>query len=211
MKILSRALLLLVSVAFVMSGCSDNSNSPVNPSEQTIAVPSSPGSLGKGAWVQMATGSGQQWWFGEHWTFAFTAKRDADGICTGEVQAYDRFWEVKFHLKVTHLVVEGNQAYFFGYGMVPTLTWFDPPTAPGPGFGCVLLTDNGQGSKAPLPDQQSYFIAWPDTPDFQDWTENLATATVAEFKAYALTDLGFAGPPDFIMETNMGNTVIRSR
>jgi hypothetical protein len=95
--------------------------------------------------------------------------------------------------------------------MVPELTWYTPPTAPGPGFGCVLLTDNGQGGKAVLPDQQSYFVVWPNTPVFQTWTDNLKTATIAEFKTFALANCGFTGDADFVMETNMGNTVIRSR
>ena len=53
MKILSVALLLMASLAFVMWGCSDNSSSVVSTNEQTSA----PGGLSKSAPVHSVTGS----------------------------------------------------------------------------------------------------------------------------------------------------------
>ena len=58
MKILSVALLLMASMAFVLLGCSDKSTSPVTPGEQTIGAPSSSAGLAKmGDEQHSATGS----------------------------------------------------------------------------------------------------------------------------------------------------------
>jgi hypothetical protein len=213
MKTCSLVLLLMASLAFVLGGCSENSNSVVPPSENAIAAASSPAGLAKGACVQMVTGSGQQVSDGTHWTLAFTAQKDADGNCTGMIEAHDRYFALKFHLTVQHLDVLGNQAYLVAHGTLPELPagWYGPdPIPPGPGYALILLTDNGQGKKAELPDQQSYFVPWPDSPAFEFLTENLATASVNGFKEFALTNMGFQ-EDWFILETNMGNTVIHSR
>ncbi len=160
----------------------------------------------------MATGSGGQWWQGSHWTFAFNAQKDADGI-KGQIQVYDRSWGGKFHLEVTHLDVVGNQAYMVGYGMLPELpkeffgTTENIP--PGPGYGMVLLTDNGQGKKAELPDQQSYFVLFPDNGNYDAEIAALATASVSGMKEFWTA----AGWPEeyFLWETDLGNTIVRSR
>jgi len=215
MKTCSLVLLLLAGMALVLLGCSDNSGPVAGSNDPTLSTPTSPTALAKGGWVMTATGRGQHWWFGTHATLAFTAQKDADGICKGQIEVHDRAWGEGFHLKVTHLVVVENQAYMVGYGMLPELPkeWFLDETEnipAGPGYGMVLLTDNGQGKKAELPDQQSYFALFPDNQKYQSTLAILATASIDEMKAFFRDNYGWPENA-FLLETNMGNTIVRSR
>ena len=148
---LSVMLMMMASLAFVLVGCTENSAPIAGPNDQALSSPTLPTALAKGSWVMMATGSGGQWWQDAHWAFAFTAQKDADGV-KGQIQVYDRSW--------------GENST--SRSLISTL-WAIRPTwwatecflrcrknslrvrlrisRPAPGYGMVLLTDNGQGEK----------------------------------------------------------------
>lgn len=212
MKILCSALLLTASMAFVLLGCSDNAAPIVAPNDEAVSAPTSPTALSKGAWIQIATGSGHTHPRGAGLcTISFTAQKDADGLCKGEWQAYDRDIDIKIHLKVVHLDVEGNQAFLVAYGMLPETPWYGPPT---PGYGMILITDNGQGNNADLPDQHSWFSVWPDNGQMP-WafvTSSLATASVSEAKSFLTGVPGFGWPEAMLyVPAELGNLQVRSR
>ena len=153
MKSFTSAILLQVALVIVLVGCSDNSI-PVSSTDHQ-GIPSTPvPALAKGAWVQMASGGGHVYLRGAGlMTMSITAQKDVDGICRGEFQGYDRDMALKIHLKVSHMDVEGNQAFVVMYGMLPETPWYGSPRL---GYGMVLITDNGQGNKAEFPDQHSW-------------------------------------------------------
>jgi hypothetical protein len=169
MRALSLALLLMASMAFVLGGCSDNSNSVVTPSEQALATPASSSSLAKGGILHSATGSG-------HWKsvffsdqtlirVAFSAIQHADGTVSGEIEDKDRGPTFKFHGKVIGLKVKNNIAkieFKFTSG-----TYFGVPLADYYGgdlskvVAWVIAIDNGEGKNAEKPDVVSWFL-WGD-------------------------------------------------
>lgn len=105
---------------------------------------------GKGP-VQMATGSGHFDILGELRTFAFTARRDATGVTTGQAQINNRNQDIFSHIVIDCLHVDGNEATMSGY----VASSSDPNVVGLPGIWRVI--DNGEGSNA-APDQVSLFF-----------------------------------------------------
>jgi hypothetical protein len=144
MKTLSCVLLLMASMAFVLVGCSDNSNSLVSQTDQPQKVSGSIVDLAKtGPETHSATGSGHFVYFGQEnyndqWSFS---AKVADGKVTGQVQYTDREMGYTFHGEVYQLIVDGNMA---------KLGWVAKrgPTYPaweGLQYGFVVVVDNGEG------------------------------------------------------------------
>lgn len=93
---------------------------------------------GKGPVVASATGSGHITVEGERRTFAFTARRYADGSVGGEWQRLSRHADSKAHGSVTCLTVEGGRA------------WIGGRAARGePGEVGWWVEDQGQGKRGP--------------------------------------------------------------
>lgn len=141
MKTLSFALLLMACMAFVLLGCSDNSNPLADASERPGNAPSGPTSLAKGAAVvHSATGSGHTYVEGKLRTFSFVAKELADGSYRGEWQAFARNWgpvEGKWHGVVTYVKFDGNMALIVGRETTgPYAGWYD----------AFAVVDNGEGA-----------------------------------------------------------------
>ena len=110
MKTLSFALLLMASLAFVLLGCSDDSNAVVNPGDQTIATSAHSASLAKGkAILHSATGASNEFYEGEDANVAPSdAKQYVDGSFDGVVQifAHAQSHEYGFlHCKVMSLQI----------------------------------------------------------------------------------------------------------
>jgi hypothetical protein len=164
MKILSLALMLMASMAFVMLGCSDNSNSVVTPTDLAISSVSLPASLAKGGVLHSVTGSAHVTIFdGETYYDGITVSAidHGSGEFSGSVRYFDRLSAMQVMGKVIDVKVEGNKG---------KVSWeisrlVNPLWEP-MGYGFVVLVDNGQGN-APGPDQMSWVIL-PDpsgTPD----------------------------------------------
>jgi hypothetical protein len=88
MKILSLALLLTASLAFLLVGCTDNS-SPIEASaDQALSTGTSPSALAKGGpMIHSASGNCGDVIDGGPVTWAFDAREDAGG-CSGECQIF---------------------------------------------------------------------------------------------------------------------------
>jgi len=205
--------LIVVTLLLLLTGCSDNLNSTA-PADENGVAPLHASALAKGAWVEMVTGSGHARMNGMNLvTITVTAQKDAADECKGEFQGYDRNIDLKVHLKVYHMDVEGNQAFVVLYGMLPETIWYGPPKL---GYGMILITDNGQGNKAELPDQHSWIAFWPDNgpPPWPFVTNNLAHATVSQAKAFLTTPNpnGFGWPDAMLyVPIEMGNFEVQSR
>lgn len=159
MKIMSVALLLMTSLAFVLSGCSENTNVPVTPGEPTVATLGTPASLAKGGILHSATGSANVFVDGKSFTFAFTAHEYAGPSYEGEYQIYVHAqppeWG-KIHGKVMSLKVYdylGGKAAVIG--TIETKSGF-------PGFyDAFVVVDLGEGKKSTR-DMYTTTIFWTD-------------------------------------------------
>jgi hypothetical protein len=146
MKILSCALLLMASLAFVLLGCLDNSSPIVVPTDQAVSTATSSSSLAKGGVLHSVTGSGrisifQGGPYNELWTFS--AIQHSIDEFSGEVNYHD--WEVgyRFHGKIIDVKVdEQNHQAKLGWrvthGTIPEeLGTFD--------YIFIVIQDNGKG------------------------------------------------------------------
>lgn len=154
MKTLSLALLLVASLAFVMMGCLDNSNSPISPNDQSASQGHTQGLAKGGPVVHKASGNCGVFFEGKNATFAFTALKYADGSCSGEYQIYvhsqDPDWG-KWHGKIMSLEVhDGNKAVIGG---VETKSGF-------PGYyDAFVVVDNGEGKTGTV-DMYTTTVFW---------------------------------------------------
>jgi hypothetical protein len=161
MKILSVVLVLTAILAFVLVGCSDDSNSLVTPSEQTIAAPSSGASLAKGQpIVYSATGACNDFFEGKMQSWAFNAKQYADGKCDGVVQivVHSQPRDYGFlHCNVMSLKVwdmgDGVKAAVIGMVEVEQKGLYKGS------YDAFVVYDYGEGSKA-HPDMYTTYICW---------------------------------------------------
>lgn len=159
MKILSCAFLLMVSLAFVLAGCSDNTSVPVTPGEPTMMVPHTTASLAKNGILHSATGSANVFVEGKSFTFAFTAHEYAGPSYSGEYQIYVHAqppeWG-KIHGKVMSLKVYdylGGKAAVIG--TIETKSGF-------PGFyDAFVVVDLGEGRNSTR-DMYTTTIFWTD-------------------------------------------------
>jgi hypothetical protein len=196
MKLLSCALLLMASMAFVLAGCSDKSDSLLTPKEQPTATGSS---LAKGGpVVHAATGSMHLYPEGETKmrTFAFTAKQYKDGSFDGEYQVYRHASGAanKWHGKVIYLNVKDNKALIIGYEDHQTGAWLGT-------YDAFIAIDNGEGTNA-SPDIMS-FVWYTDNPtELANWM----TMDADEFVQHLL--LTWPDPitiEDILYPVQMGN------
>ncbi len=165
MKTLFLSLSMMACMAFMLLGCSDQTNSLVTPSEQSLVATSSPTSISKAeaGVLNSVTGSG-------HWrsvpaiedanvTYTFTAIRLDDGRTSGEVFIKDFKLSYKGKGEVYDLKVNKNTAKLavhFKAGNLGTL--FDPPSDITEIFGWLYVVDNGEGSNASGPDLAGLFL-----------------------------------------------------
>jgi hypothetical protein len=208
MKILSPALLLMASVAFVMLGCSDKSGPVEVPTDQALSSQTSSGSLAKGGMVvHSATGSGHVITGigtrgGATWFFTFSALQHADGSFGGRVNINDHSFHAVGNYPVVYLNVQGNRALIVDYGEWPA-SW-------GGGFYYMayVVTDNGEGSNAP-PDQHSWGIALSaSNPNEQPYISRLLSTTPEGFFAIG-GELGWGTEQENTLTIDMGNTQVR--
>jgi len=101
------------------------------------------GTAGSNGLVASATGSGQSTAGGEQRTFAFTARKYADGSVKGEAQLNNRSQDRRFHMSLDCLVVSGNKAYMSGVVDSSSI-----PSDVGTAWDFEVV-DNGEGSNAP--------------------------------------------------------------
>ena len=152
MKGLSVLLVLAVAVGFGLMGCSDTTDPIVAPADQPEAI-----SLAKGPIVNSASGNCGIFFDGKSLTFAFNAKKYADGSCSGEYQIYVHSQEPewgKWHGKVVSLeVYDGNKAVIGG---IETHSGF-------PGYyDAFVVIDNGEGGNA-MPDVWTSSVYWDES------------------------------------------------
>jgi hypothetical protein len=164
MKVLSCALLLMASMAFVLFGCSDNSNSLVTPNDQAIAPSTSHAVLAKmGEGIHSATGTGHAWyiWDRSPALCSFSAILHADGRCSGEIQDIDKGQPFYFHGKVYDLRVEENRARVSWKCTRGSWPAYGAPDMTG-WLGMMVVVDNGKGNGATEHDLMS--MIWLDPP-----------------------------------------------
>jgi hypothetical protein len=163
MKILSCALLLMASLAFVLAGCSDNSVPPVTPGEPTLSPASTSPVLQKGGVTHAVSGSAH-WKFvavtgEENGRFTFSAVQHADGSVTGELVSRDKGRIMYGQAKVYGLHVSGNMAkldFRFTHGNFNT--FYAPGVKITDIVGWVIVIDNGEGANANGPDLVSLIV-----------------------------------------------------
>jgi len=114
MKILSRALLLMACMAFVLLGCSDKMQSPVGPAPEVSAQTSTALSLAKPGGFHSVLGNA--YWKSFPVTgetdvrYVFSAIRHENGRCSGEVELRDKGPLYVGKATVYDLKVSGNIA-----------------------------------------------------------------------------------------------------
>jgi hypothetical protein len=214
MKLLSCALLLMATMAFVLLGCADNPGPVAGSTDQGISSSSATSLAKMGENMHSATGNG-------HWRvigpqsrvrFCFSAIQHSDGSFSGEVRNNDEGPTLKFHGKVYDLKVEGNRAkicWKFTSGA------YTPPGAPPWDLtgmpSAVVVVDNGGGKNGSGPDQVS--LIWCDPPG----TFYPAIGkTIEELNALGIDDylhdvLILAGMSlnDYLPDTDMGSVKVR--
>jgi hypothetical protein len=215
MKVPSLALLLMASMAFVLTGCSDNSGPVVGPNGQTLAASNSPAALSKtGEGLHQATGTGH-WattpWGNARIRFAFSAIQHANGTTSGELQLNDESGECYFHAKVTELRIEPGQP-----NMAELIGTIDKG---GAGKGAppyvstvfVVVVDNGEGKKATGPDMISY-IPWfgPGDAEYYGTTvEALLALTPRQFLSWAFDAFQPPGETSFLRPVEYGSVEVK--
>lgn len=142
MKGASVFLVLATAAVFGLTGCSDTTDPGVAP-QSSAADQGEVIALAKGPVVHSASGNCGIFVGGKSLTFAFTAKKYADGSCSGEYQIYVHYQEPdwgKWHGKVVSLeVYDGNKAVIGG---IETHSGF-------PGYyDAFVVVDNGEGGNA---------------------------------------------------------------
>ncbi len=173
MKILSLALLLMASMAFVLAGCSDISAPVASPTEQTSSTQSGTPSLAKGGPVVHSVTGSTNIQYGEYWegkeifgTLTISGRLYADGSCDGEYEFIDHVVEWKdynkTHGKILSLKFYDNKVLVGGEEVsgVYYKGWFD----------AFLLVDNGQGTNASNADMRSWIYCEP--PDNCDYIKS---------------------------------------
>lgn len=131
-------------------------DSPLNSAPVSATGPSAPATAASATGlVASATGSGHIMIAGERRTFAFNAKKAANGSVTGQFQLNNRQQEVVLHAEITCITVVGNRARIGARITRSTST----ATLPG-FFSAFTVVDNGEGSSAP-PDQLSLVFSSP--------------------------------------------------
>lgn len=160
MKILSVALLLMATMAFVLVGCLDNSD-PVaaSPEQQVLVSNTAVAPAKEGPVVNSASGNPALFYGGKIVVSAFTAHRYSDGSGGGEYEfwahAFDPTLGNKWHGKVLFLQVwYGNTAVIGG---IETGQYGLPDT-----YDIFVVTDNGEGANA-QPDMRAVSIYWAQT------------------------------------------------
>ena len=101
------------------------------------------GTAGSNGLVASATGAGQATVGDEQRTFAFTARKYADGSVKGELQVNNRSLDRRSHMTLDCLVVSGNKSYMSGVIDKSTNT-ADVGT-----YWDVEVVDNGEGANDP--------------------------------------------------------------
>jgi hypothetical protein len=187
MKARSLALLLMASLAFVLLGCSDNSNSVVTPSDQTINASSSPRSLAKGGVTISVTGScqaylvavddpnlgliiipGQKSKESFYNTMSFSAIEHSDGTYSGTFVS--QFHGVpkeqatgglaKVTGRVLHVSVQDNIGKFVFIIADGDFAGM---------WGVIAFKDLGEGGKSGSPDLQAAWLFSDKPEDLQLW------------------------------------------
>jgi hypothetical protein len=209
MKTFLFALLAVSSMAFLLTGCSDNSTPVASPAAQSINSPNSSMSLAKGgAIVHSATGAANDFWLGKSQTWAFTARTYADGSCDGEYQIHEHAVppaEGEIHGKVLSLRIwdyNGGKAAVIGG--IETKSGF-------PGwYDAFVVIDYGEGSKA-LPDMYTGYIYFAESKEaaIKVWEmspDQVVQATVDEHNGWSDNKIT---PADVLIPIGMGNVRVR--
>ncbi len=198
-------LLLMASMAFVLVGCSDNSNSVLTPGEESIAASGSSSSLSKGGpGIHSATGNADIFYGGKSCTFAFTARKYADGSCDGEYQIYTHYQDPdwgKWHGKVTSLeVYDGNTAVIGG---VETKSGF-------PGYyDAFVVQDNGEGNKD-VTDMYTTTVFWNESLEYAQQVWAMPPNLVIEEIVKEQISMGYnVTASDIFIPIRMGNIAVR--
>jgi hypothetical protein len=171
MKALSLALLLMTSMAFVLLGCSDNSDALISPNDAVVSSATTPPSLAKGgAVVGSATGGGAFITPGGDVTmfssvkFAFTAlkhKGDASGQVEMNLVGMDPSLGSKIHATVKDIKFYGNVAMFWAELKTEFLVPFFPEYPNATWKLIIVVTDNGEGRHS-APDRMSNPMLYSD-------------------------------------------------
>jgi hypothetical protein len=169
MKVISFVLLLMASVAFVVMGCSDNSNSVLTPTEQAVSAPI--GGLAKVEPIlHSANGACNDFWEGKIQSWAFNAKEKADGTFDGVVQIYvhSQSRDVGF----LHCNVLSLHVYDMGDGVkAAVIGMVEVEKGPFNGsYDAFVVYDYGEGSKA-HPDMYTGYICWDPDNSYENMYE----------------------------------------
>jgi hypothetical protein len=207
MKLLSCAFLLMASMAFVLVGCSDTATPLVSPND-AVASATPPSSLAKSAVVASASGNAQLYLDLDGYpttersdvlrVYTFNAREHADGSYSGEITTLGapyKQWD--FKARVTQLKVQGTKAKMIirpykGGGLAAGIEDY---------YICHLVVDNGEGSKAGLPDMGT--VWWSFEPSELQFFLDLSPDGFLGF--LALQQFPF----DYLVPNVVGNVQVR--
>jgi hypothetical protein len=206
MKLLSCALLLMASMAFVLLGCSDTTGPVATSTEQALSTGALPLSLGKGGpVVHSATGSahtilGIGARGGATWFFTFSAHQYADGSFGGRVNISDHYNQAKGNFPVVYLNVDNSKrALIVDYGPFP------PEWGGGYWYMAYVVEDNSVREK---PDQHYWGLAIPDIEEMQPYISQLLSSTPEGFFTI-MAEFGNGTQQELLLTVDMGNTQVR--
>jgi hypothetical protein len=192
MKLLSCALLLMASMAFVLLGCSDRSTPIATPTDQ-MAPPVSATGLAKGGVLHAVTGSancyaiidpatgfifpGPKQKGGFYNVVTVNAVDQGNGVYAGRFinqfqgkvpEEWNWGFAARVEAKVKYLAVEGNMAL-----VVAEITSMTIPEGfpPGPWWVAQVFIDNGEGGPGGSPDETGALWATPDPAEAQTWMQ----------------------------------------
>jgi len=166
MRTISRAMLLMAGIMFVLMGCSDQLSSP-----STRSLEGSAPALAKKP-IHSAAGSAQMFiWEGPNSVelplrthFNFNAKELQDGCYSGTVKVQEPNGAEVAHATVVNLKVDGNKAkleYLFISGEARYVGR----------YAFTVVIDNGEGANSGVPDKITITAIYEDEPfpTLEDW------------------------------------------
>jgi hypothetical protein len=195
MKILSLALLLMASLAFVLLGCTDNSSPVEGSTDQALSTAAPPTSLAKVAVERSVTGTANIWINGKMGVLTINAHKCGD-VAKGNFNMVSTVYNPKdgtVRGEVVAVTFYENYSFSNGVSGPTALVWFRgsyPELFNGKYLACFFV-DNGQGKNALAPD----YSDGPDGP-YDAMMEDMTPQDIAD------------NYPEWFLPIDVGNIVI---
>jgi len=212
MKILSVALLVMASMAFVLSGCSDKSGPIVAPTDQAMSSGSTAGPSKTDC--QLHSAAGTAYWKTLPFTGetqeknVFSAIRLPNGKIAGEIWERDAVPQVVFDGKATDLKVSGNKAKMCYKITNGTWALGVPPQDIKGFFACIVVIDQGHGSSPSQRDEVSLTLVTDGSDIAPTTISEVVAMTPDQYIAWVSSTFGITNS-DFFPRIDRGLVEVR--